>query len=89
MGTGGWYREDPMCTDDTTVDKMRDCVGPYNDIIDESVTLCRIALAALVIISAILCCLCYKWRNISESFLYIECIIRMIAVLIPNLANYR
>ena len=68
---------------------MRDCVGPYYEIIEGSVTFSRIALAGLVIISAILCCLCYKWRNISQSFLYIECIIRMIAVLIPNLANYR
>ena len=68
---------------------MRDCVGPYYEIIEGSVTFSRIALAGLVIISAILCCLCYKWRNISQSFLYIECIIRTIAVLIPNLANYR
>ena len=39
------------------------------------------------IFQLVLCLLCYKWRFLIHSFIYVECIIRMCASFVPNVYN--
>ena len=48
----------------------------------------RVLLKVIVIIGAFLDVICYKKRSVADSFLYLECLTRIMASLIPNYASY-
>ena len=48
----------------------------------------RFTLMASIFIGAVLDLACIKWRGISNLFIYMECLTRIIASLIPNYGNY-
>ena len=47
----------------------------------------RWTVVSLTILSVLLCVVCYRWRFLIHSFLYLECIIRLSASFIPNVYN--
>ena len=65
------------------------CVGDYNkDLMDPGLFVRRITLVSLQITSFLLSILSFKWRNLGNSFVYLECAIIIMAALIPNGFNY-
>ena len=64
------------------------CVFNYNiELMDPIAEVFRWILFSLIVLSLVLCLLTYKWRWISNKFLYLECIIRFCAIPIPNSYN--
>ena len=76
-----------MCSE---IEKDENCIGAYNTtIMDPMEPSMRIILFILIIAGLFLDILCLKYRSIANAFIYLECAIRVIAMLIPNYANYQ
>ena len=45
-------------------------------------------LIMMVIITAIINVVAYKKRKLADSFYYLECITRLVAIMLPNVAGY-
>ena len=91
LGTrGGWYMKQHQCEDRSLLCEQDDCLGPYaKELLDPGEDFFRILLIVLTILSIILCVLCYRWRFLANSFVYIEFLIRVTAVMIPNRTSYQ
>ena len=87
--TGAWFGKQSICLPEEPY--REDCIYNYNveQLGGPVQDMARWVLASLVILSLLLCILCYKWRVIANSFLYFECAINIIAVFIPNTYNAR
>ena len=85
---GSWYNEHTLCSDTTQMTKDSDCVFQYNtDLMDPVAEVFRWIIFSLILLSLILCLITYKWRWIANAFLYLECVIRLCALPIPNSYN--
>ena len=88
MMSGAWFAEKCVCLDHE-IAKDKECVGTYNnDIVDPMEPSLRIILIGLIIVGTLLDLLCYKWRRMANTFIYLECLTRVVAMLIPNFASY-
>ena len=64
-----------------------DCVYEYNMHLQPYEDAFRWVIFSLIILSLILCILCYKWRRLSNLIIYLECVIRTCSWFIPNQYN--
>ena len=63
------------------------CVYRYNPDLWPTVDLFRWILICLLMSTMIISILCYKWRNLANLCLYIECVMRTVSWFIPNSYN--
>ena len=85
LSDGAWFAEQHHCSEKFE----KDCLGDYNHaIMDPIEPYARYALKMIVIVTALLNIACIKWRGIANCFIYLECLTRIVATLIPNYANY-
>ena len=89
-GTWFVFEEPKLCSEDDCVQKNDEiCIGDYNkDLMDSGLFIRRIILVSILITTFLLSILSYKWRSLSNAFLYLECMLIIIASLIPNGFNY-
>ena len=52
-------------------------------------SLMRTNLIILIVFGTLLDFICIKWRKVANVFLYLECLTRCVAMLIPNFASYQ
>ena len=82
---GAWFQDEPKCS----TENYYDCLGPYNEkLIDPILQYSRNTLTVLMILSAILCIICYKKRDLANSFMVLECLIRTVVIFKPNTVTY-
>ncbi len=83
---GGWFGPKRRCEGD-----VKDlCIGDYNENLASYIaTPANWCLHGLVILSAILVCITFKYRKLISYFFALECLIRFCAVLVPTSAGYR
>ena len=74
---GAWFSIEPKCSADVADNGAFDgCIGPYNEeILGRTQETARIIMAVLVVLQAIMCIFCYRWRKIGSYFIYSEIII--------------
>ena len=83
--TGGWFSETVFCEDE----KTKECIGYYNkDLMDPLEPVLSQILIVIVILTAIINVVAYKKRWLADSFYYLECLARLVAIMIPNVAGY-
>ena len=74
-----------MCGDEFS----KDCIGEYNSqIMDPLEPYTRMSIKILIVIGALLDLACFKWLSLANLFFYLECITRLVALLMPNFASY-
>ena len=84
--TGRWYRfdQEPMCYDNENNSNSK-CLWDYNKtVLDPFIYEKQVLLLILCILNAVLCIMSYKWLYLANSFIYIECVIRITGDMIPN-----
>ena len=68
--------------------EAKECVHVYNtELLDPVKDTFRYVVICGTILQAVLCILCYKWRFLIHSFIYVECTIRVCASFVPNVYN--
>lgn len=81
---GSWYAEEPECTDGL----LLKCIGPYNEsILQYTLDVARVMVKANVLVTMIVCILCYKWRSLGNAFIYLEMLLHLSAMFFPNSKN--
>ncbi len=84
-GKGGWFAEKTLCDDKVT----DNCIGKYNkELMDPLEPVFSKILIALVVLSAVSNIFAIKKRWLVDHFLKIECLTRIMAIMIPNPSGY-
>ena len=74
-----------MCGDEFE----KDCIGEYNtEMMDPIEPYTRISLKILIVLGALLDLSCFKWLRLANLICLLECITRLVALLMPNYASY-
>ena len=74
-----------MCDDEIE----KDCIGEYNtQLMDPIEPYTRVLIKILIVLGAILDLACFKWLRLVNLAFYLECITRLVALLMPNFASY-
>ena len=82
---GAWFSKEPTCQDG----QLLNCIGSYNEsILDSTQDIFRVLIKIIVGITAVTCVLCYKWRWLGKSFIYLEMCLHISAMFFPNSKNY-
>lgn len=85
---GGWFRNDPDCSLLDASADLRNCLYEYNkEVVNVAEGVGRQILYILIAVSAVLCIFSFKWRMLANSFMYLECLIRIDMGLVPNTAS--
>ena len=84
-GVGPWFQEKKFCGGEV----QNDCIGVYNEgLLDPIVPIMMNLLKVVIILGTLLDLLIFKWRYLSSLVLHMECLTRLIVLLIPNYASY-
>ena len=85
LGKGPWFEEGSKCTDPS---QIQNCMGDYNEILDDTKSVARVAQLSLLSLMTVVCILSYRWRWLAKTLFYLELAIRLTTTLIPNSRNY-
>lgn len=69
--SGAWYTDNETeCTAGVT----DDCIRSYKkDLLDVTEQHARLFMKGVLVLSVVMCIMCYKWREIANAFIYLEC----------------
>ncbi len=85
MKKGGWFSEKVTCDEET----KDNCIGDYNrELMDPLEPVLSRALVAIVLITAVIDIIAYKKRWLAEHFQNIECVMRIVAIMVPSSYGY-
>ena len=83
---GDWIEEQLQCKNDGIID---DCFGKHNEqLFAVTAAPARWTVKMLIIIGAFVCIFACRWRRLASLCIYIEMLIRITAILLPNSRIY-
>ena len=67
----------------------KDCIGEYNnELLDPIEPYTRASIKVLIVLAVMLDLACFKWLRLANLLFYLECLTRIMALLMPNFAAY-
>ena len=76
-----WFQDEKVC-DGIEFSK---CYRPYNrDLLDATAEPARIIVQVLTVLTVIICILCFKYRSLASTFIYLECLSQIAVLFYPN-----
>ena len=84
--SGAWFEDKIKCEDDNLCGK--DCLTGYNEeLIDPISGKFTSVLRALIIVAIAVDILSIKYRQLTHLVPYVECLTRLVVVMVPNTAS--
>ena len=76
-----WFQEETLCDGS----EFTKCYRPYNaEFLDKTADAARIVVQVTLIITIIICLICFKWRSAASAFIYLEIIVQLATMFYPN-----